>query len=224
MYTRLTILLIFIIFLGLGFSSIHFFEGNFNQRNPAAIRQYYDFTNLRGTALEVALKERVISNIEVVKSDQDIGLRLGHFAFTNTDDQKKLGCQEYTQLTLEFESDDAAVNGEKSKMEIIGECQASRDTTMIEPVMIPTLKLLSEKPSDGDIQFMDQKPVAIHLENMPDDWPKKWNLVGVKFSNSQNFNRKELNSKEKGFTSTAGLYINRLEVKQILGKPFVLSF
>lgn len=209
------VFILFAISLGTGFSVVHFMGNAAGERTPAAIRQYYDFTNLRGSALEIALKERIVSNLEIVRHEKDIGLRLGHFAFTNSQDQKKLGCQEYSQVALEFESADAAVNGEKSKMEIVGQCQASTDATMIEPLIIPMSRLIQDKPTDGDIKFMENSPVAVHLQNMPDDWPKQWHLIGLRLSKSST------NKDEKQFLD---LNIDRNEVQKILGKPLVISF
>ena len=200
-------IIIFILSLTFGFAISTLTEQSLLTRNPAAIRQYYDFTNLRGTALQVALKERIISNLEIVKNENDLGLKLGHFAFTNAQDEKKLGCQEYHKVTLQFESADMAVSGEKSKMEVESDCITGEDISMIEPIWIPLSKVYLEKATDGDFQFMESHQTFLRFTNISDEWPKKWNLIGVHLNNAAS----ELN-------------IDRNEVQKILGKPLVLSF
>lgn len=182
-------------------------ESPFQSRKPAAIRPYYDFTNLRGSALEVALKERVVSNLEIVHKDKDVGLTFGHFAFTNAASEKTFGCNEYKNVTLKFESADMAISGEKSRMEIESTCVASADITMIEPIWLPLSKIYTDKPTDGDFQFMEGQKTAVHFTNISDEWPKKWHLIGVKLSNPSH-----------------ELSIDRNEMLKILGKPIVLSF
>jgi hypothetical protein len=176
-------------------------------RNPAAIRPYYDFTNLRGSALEIALKERVIANLEIVHKNNDVGLTFGHFAFTNSAAEKTFGCHEYKNVTLKFESADMAISGEKSKMEVESNCVASSDITMIEPIWLPLSKIYNDKPTDGDFQFMEGQKISIHFSNVSDEWPKKWHLIGVKLNNPNH-----------------ELSIDRNEMLKILGKPIVVSF
>lgn len=176
-------------------------------RNPAAVRQYYDFTALRGSALEVALKERVVSKIEVVRNSSDLGLTFGHFAFTNAQNKESLGCEAFGKITLDFESGDMAISGEKSKMEVTSDCVASSDITMIEPVWIPISKIYRDKPTDGDFQFMEGKQTSLRFSNISDEWPKKWHLVRIHLNGV-----------------TQELTIDRNEVQKILGKPLVLSF
>ncbi|MBK7960620.1 MAG: hypothetical protein IPK04_05060 [Bdellovibrionales bacterium] len=181
-------------------------ESPFQSRRPAAIRPYYDFTNLRGSALEVALKERVVSNLEIVHKDKDVGLAFGHFAFTNSASEKTFGCNEYKNVTLKFESADMAISGEKSRMEVQSDCVASADITMIEPIWLPLSKIYIDKPTDGDFQFMEGQKTAVHFSNISDEWPKKWHLIGVKLSNP-----------------THELSVDRNEMLKIIGKPIVLS-
>lgn len=200
---------VFVGSLVLGFAFAYWFDAQNLSRNPAAIRQYYDFSNLRGSALEVALKERVVSQIELVRGDKDLGLKLGHFAFTNPQDEKKMGCSEYTKVTLQFESADMAVSGEKSVMEVEGQCEASKDATMIETVWIPLSKIYGEKPGDGNFQFPEQQNISVHFTNVSDSWPQQWHLVGVR-----------LHSMNK----IGDIAVDRNEMQKILGKPFVLVY
>lgn len=199
--------LVFVISFLAGLGFIQLTDSVLLKRSPAAIRQYYDFTNLRGSALEIALKERVVSNLEIIRENKNLGLKLGHFAFMNNADEKKFGCEEYPKVILQFESDDMAVSGEKSRMEVESDCQASADTTMIETVWIPLDKVYTEKALDGDFQFSENKPVSIRFSNISDEWPKKWHLIGINL-NGQNSN----------------LRIDRNEMQKILGHPLVLSF
>lgn len=176
------------------------------RRDPSAIRQHYDFTNLKGTALEVAMRERIVSQIEIVKNDNGFGLNLGHFAFRSDNGENLLGCQYFNKVTLIFEAEGAAVNGMKPTMEVDGPCESSEDLTKINAVMIPIKQLMLEHPADGDFNFNQGKPLSMRMLNLPDSWPTMWNLIGVR-----------LNSTSQQFI------IDRNEIAKIIGQPLLIT-
>ena len=49
-------------------------------RDPAAVRQVYDFSNLSGSDLTVAMKKRLLAGSAVIREKQSLGIELGHFA------------------------------------------------------------------------------------------------------------------------------------------------
>lgn len=176
------------------------------RRDPSAIRQHYDFTNLKGTALEIAMRERIISQIEIVKNDVGFGLNLGHFAFKSDNGENLLGCQYFNKVTLVFEAEGAAVNGVKPTMEVDGPCENSEDLTKINAVMIPLKQLMIEKPTDGDFNFNQGKPLSLRMLNLTDSWPTMWSLIGVR-----------LNSTSQQFI------IDRNEIAKIIGQPLLIT-
>ena len=176
-------------------------------RNPAAIRQVYDFSHLSGSALEIAVKERLVAGIEIHKNDQGFGLSFGHFAFTDSDGQKVLGCQQFKKVILKFEAEGWAVSGSKSVLEVEGPCEFSTDLAQIHPLMIPMARILVEKPGDGDFNYQEAQALSLRFVNIPDEWPRKWVLVGIRVEgNGQN------------------IMVDRNEVSQVLGHPLIISF
>lgn len=176
-------------------------------RDPAAIRQVYDFSHLRGSALEVAMKERMVAGLEVYKGDGRVGLALGHFAFVNGNGEKTLGCREYGKVTLVFEAEGIVVNGERPSMEVEGACEFSDDLAKVNPLYIPVARILGEKPADGEFQFRDGKEITVRFGNLSDEWPRKWVLTGMKLGGA----------KSPGFT------VGRNELAKILGHPFLIN-
>lgn len=176
-------------------------------RDPAAIRQSFDFSHLRGSALEVAMKERLLSQVEVIKNENGFGLSLGHFAFQSENGESLLGCQAFSKVTLIFEAEGTAVSGQKTTMEVEGPCQNSGDLARINPIMIPLSRVLSEKPGDGDISYNDQQPVSLRFLNVADAWPRKWVLIGIKMENA-----------------AQRVIVDRSEVAHLLGQPLLISF
>ncbi len=175
-------------------------------RDPAAIRQVYDFSHLRGDALTIAMKERMVTGLEVAKESERVGVGLGHFTFTNHLGEKTLACREFSKMTLSFEAEGVVVNGERPSMEIEGDCQFTDDLTRIEPLYVPAARILGEKPADGEFQFRDKNPVAVRFVNLADEWPRKWILTGVSLTGS----------KEK-------LSIERNELRKLLGYPLLIK-
>lgn len=198
---------IFFAFFAAGYSFISMNHEKFVvTRDPAAIRQSYDFSHLRGDALSSAMKERMIAGLEVYKETDRMGLAVGHFTFTNGAGEKTLACREFDKMILSFEAEGVVVNGERPSMEIEGGCRFSDDLAKIHPLYLPVARILGEKPADGEFQFRDGSPVAVRFANLSDEWPRKWVLTGVSLSGG----------KDK-------LSIERNELRRILGHPFLID-
>lgn len=199
-------LIVFSFLIGLGL--IHLSEKKFaRQRDPAAIRQVFDFSRLRGSALEIAVKERLISGLDIYKSEEGFGLSLGHFAFQKENGEKTLGCQHFSKVIMNFEAEGYAVSGNKTSMEIEGHCEYSTDLARINPLVVPMLKILAEKPGDGDFNFQQGKAISLKFLNVPEEWPRKWVLIGVRIEGSGQ-----------------SISVDRNEVAQILGHPLIVSY
>lgn len=179
------------------------------QRSPSAIRQSYDFSHLTGSALESAMKERMVSKIQIYKSGKELGLSLGHFAILDHTGQKVLGCREYSKVIYQFEAEGVAYSGVKPKLELEGSCEFSEDLSTISPIYLPMSRILAEKPADGEFDFRDGKRTLVRFEGINEMWPRKWVLVGVKMSGNQ---------------SGYEISVDKSEVSKILGHPVMLSF
>lgn len=178
-------------------------------RDPAAIRQVFDFSNLTGTDLTDAMKKRILNGSTVVREQQSLGIELGHFAMAKITGEKVLACQEFNKVILRFEAEGIATGGERPVMEVEGACEFSPDMTKINAIFVPLDKILAEKPSDGEIQYREGKPVTLRFHGLTEEWPKRWLLTSVRLSNAAE--QKEL-------------LIDADEVAHILGRPFVLNF
>lgn len=195
-------------FFAVGYSMISNTSKKFSiNRDPAAVRQVYDFSHLRGSALEVAIKERMVSGLEVVRDEGHVGVSLGHFAFTNGAGERTLGCREYGKVVLVFEAEGMVVNGERPKMEVEGACEFSDDLARVNPLTIPIQRILGERPADGEFQFREGKDVAVRFSNLSDEWPRKWLLTGVKFGGAK-----------------GDIGVDRGELAKILGHNVLVSF
>ena len=180
-------------------------------RDPAAIRRVYDFSQLDGSALDQASKQRLVTGAKVYKSPEEIGIELGHFVVKGADGQKTFACQKYSQIILEFEGDGTASNGEKPTMEVEGTCEiSSADVNSISPLWIPVAKILGEPVADGEFDFRDGHPVKVRFANVFQDWPSEWRLKGVKLIN-QDDPDKEVSIVDK-------------EIRQFMDHPFVVNF
>lgn len=178
-------------------------------RDPAAVRQVYDFSNLSGTDLTVAMKKRLLSGSSIIRDKQSLGVELGHFAMAKITGEKTLACQEFQKVTLHFEAEGIATSGERPVMEVEGACEFSADMTKINPILIPVDKILAEKPSDGELQYREGHAVTLRFRGMTEEWPTRWLLTGVRLSNAGE--QKEL-------------LIDAEEVSQILGRPMMVNF
>jgi hypothetical protein len=176
------------------------------RRDPAAIRQTYDFTNLKGNALDIALKQKMLGDLEVIKTADSFGISFGHFAFSTSDGQKFLGCEYYEKVVAVFESEGTAVGGKKSTMEISGPCKYSENLTKIQAAVIPMKKIMRDAPQDGEMTFQGEIPVNVKFQNLTDSWPTQWNLINVRMESPQYV-----------------FIIDRNEISKIMGQPLLIS-
>ncbi len=180
-------------------------------RDPAAIRRVYDFSQLDGSALDQASKQRLISGAKIRKDAEEIGIELGHFVLKGMNGQKTFACQKYSHIVLQFEGDGSASNGEKPTMEVEGSCEISTaDVNSISPLWIPVAKILGEPVADGEFDFRDGHPIKVRFANVFQEWPAEWRLRGIKLINQEDPS-KEVSIVDK-------------EIRQFMDHPFIVNF
>lgn len=197
-----------------GYYLVYFNSGeSLYHRDPAAIKNNFDFSRLRGQQLFEAAKHRLLAGWELGKSlpgkPAEARIGLGHFIFTNEKGEKRLACQEYEKVSFSFEADGVSVAGEKPVMEVEGRCEFSTDMTKINPLSVPIARILNETPGDGEFEFNDGSKVTVRFTNLPDEWPRTWYLKSVKLINDKNLD---------------ALVVEGEEVTKYLGHPTVLAF
>jgi hypothetical protein len=180
-------------------------------RDPAAIRHVYDFSQLDGSALDQASKQRLVSGAKIRRVNEDIGIELGHFVVKGIDGQKTFACQKYSQIVLQFEGDGSASNGEKPTMEVEGTCEISAsDINAISPLWIPVAKILGEPVADGEFDFREGHAIKIRFANVMQEWPSVWRLKGVKLVDQAD--------------PTKEVSIDDKDIHQFSDKPVIVSF
>jgi hypothetical protein len=179
-------------------------------RDPAAIKKVYDFSNLEGSALDFAAKQRLLDGVRVVRDQKDIGIELGHFVIRDDSGQKVFACQKYSKIILGFRGEGTAVAGEVPQMEVEGGCEISTDINSIAAIWIPVSRILQEPVADGEFDFRDGKPSKLKFVNVLDQWPSTWQLYSIRLQDPS------------GASSEVSIPIS--ELKQILKRPLIFNF
>lgn len=153
------------------------------RRDPAAIQKTFDFSDLEGEALSVASKRRLLGGARVVKSKDSFGFELGHFVMKGSEGQKSFACDQYDKVTVVFEAEGMAFNGEMPEMEISGGCDiAVDDVNRTSPLWVPYAQILSEVPREGEFQFGSESDIKVRFSKVLDAWPKRWNLKSIRMA------------------------------------------
>jgi len=181
-----------------------------SRRDPASIQRNYDFSKLEGSALSYAAKQRLLDGAEVVHSASGVGVELGHFVIRGQDGQKEFACQRYPTLVMTFDGEGSAVGGELPRMEVEGACDMSSDINRISALYIPVARIIGEPVADGEFDFREGKQIKLRFANVSDQWPKTWQLRGIKLVDPSG-KYSELN-------------VQPDEVREILKKPLTLTF
>ncbi len=149
-------------------------------RVPAAIHKNLDFSRLDGAALLNASQKRLLTAAKVITDRDGIGLEFGQFVIRTADGQRQLACDYYDRLTVTLVADGIAVSGEKPEMTINAPCYTAADLTRTEPIRIPTERIEAEIATDMDLTYPDVADTSFQFRHMPQRWPKRWALTGVK--------------------------------------------
>jgi len=201
---------LFFVCLGVGYALMHYTTDPYQvNRDPAAVRNSFDFSHLSGEKLHEAAKQRLLSGFEMKKGPEGASFALGHFVFVNAQGEKKFACQEFSKVSLIFEAEGVSVAGDRPSMEVEGHCEFSKDMAKINPLLLPIAKIMGEKPGDGEFQFNENNAVIVRFTNVPEEWPHTWLLKSVKL---------------KGENNSQALTVESDEVARILGHPLVLNF
>lgn len=176
-------------------------------RFPAAIRQSYDFTHLSGSALDYALRQRIVNDLEIVKADDSLTFTLGQFAFSSSDGQKFFGCDYYQNIIIVLEAEGAAVSGDKPTIELSTPCLSSDDINKLKPIKFPYKQIKSERPQDGEMSLVTSAKINLRFNHLPDSWPEQWAIISIRFESPQ-----------------YNLTVDRNDIVRLIGKPLVLGF
>lgn len=179
-------------------------------RDPAAIKRVYDFSNLQGSALAYATKQRLLEGVRAVQKDKDISVELGHFVIRGQDGEKEFACHRFSRVVLAFEGEGVAISGDLPQMEVEGQCEISKDINTMAAVWIPVSRILGEPVADGEFDFREDRPSKLKFVNVSERWPKIWKLKSVQLIDP---------SGDYGQVS-----IQSQELNQILRKPFLVQF
>lgn len=183
---------------------------NSSRRDPASIRKNYDFSQLEGSALSYAAKQRLLDGAEVVQNATGVGVELGHFVIRGQDGQKQFACQRYSTVVMTFEGEGSAVGGELPHMEVEGACDMSGDINRISALYIPVSRIIGEPVADGEFDFREGKQIKLRFANVSDQWPKTWQLRGIKLIDPSG--------------KYSELDVQPEEVRDILKKPLTVTF
>ena len=155
------------------------------ERNPSSIQKVYDYSDLVGSALQTAAKQRLVDTIQLSAKGGDIYIQMGNFVLMNDSRQKDFACGYYNKMSFEFEADGVLVEGEKPLLTIETGCDVASNINFMAPFKIPVSSLKAQKPSQTDYKFFDQgHSTTISLNHSPTSWPTVWNLKNIKMSHN----------------------------------------
>lgn len=184
-----------------------------NVRNPAAIRNVFDYSQFEGEPLKMRSLKRLISGAQVVAHQSQVGIELGHFITKGEGGRGQLACDFYNRVTLQFEGEGVFESGEKPVMTVEAPCMVSADINKIETIWIPYVRLISENREPArtiDTTYPDMANVHFKFDNMTSIWPREWTLVSLRLYSESNPGRE--------------VQMNKAEIAGILEHSFTIKF
>lgn len=88
----------------------------------------------------------------------------------------------FDRVELTFWGVGVSVSGDAPRLIVDTECSAeSEDIGLLQTIWIPMQSVIAAGARDQELEFLEQNPIYIRLEHMPDEWPKSWMLHDVRF-------------------------------------------
>lgn len=169
-----------------------------------------DLSQLEGSEFLKAFKYALISVGYGLDDGQQFGFRFGNFLLHNDRGAKVFACEEYNTVDLVFQAEGIAVSGEIPTLTVRGACQTANEPRFIEALMVPYREILASSVSQKDFIGGDSAhPVAVQFQNVVEQWPTSWNLVGVRLSNPE---------------KQTALSLDGYEIISILGQPLTMEW
>lgn len=185
-----------------------------NERNPAAVHRDLDYTKLDSSEFITGNHNRLITGARVLLGKDDLrgqmGIELGHFVTRDPQGNKQLACEYYDRMRLTFAAEGIASGGERPEMVVEGPCRTGDDITRIEPIWLPVMKIMAEKPADMDLSFPENDGVSFKFKDMTGEWPTRWHLESIRV----------FNDAETGRT----IELTNADLRSTGAKPMVLAW
>jgi hypothetical protein len=184
-----------------------------NVRNPAAIRNVFDYSQFEGEPLKIRSLKRLITGAQVVAHQSQIGIELGHFVTKGEGGRGQLACEYYNRVTLQFEGEGVFEFGEKPVMTVEAPCQVSADINRIETIWIPHVRLMTDNREPArtiETTYQDNTHVHFKFDNMTSVWPREWTLVSVRLFSDTSEGRE--------------VSISKTEIANVVDHPFTIKF
>jgi hypothetical protein len=149
-------------------------------REPAAVQKRLDVSNLKGSDLRIASRDRLLEEARLVTQDGLTGIELGHFVTKAADGSKQFACQAYQRIRLVYQAEGMAESGEVPEMTVEGPCLTADDINRIAPLWVPEAKIRAQRPHDFAVDYEENDAqMSFHFRNMGSHWPELWSLKAV---------------------------------------------
>ena len=181
-----------------------------DRRSPAAIQRVFDFSHLDGDKLRLASQKRLVTDARTILGQDEVGIELGHFVTKGDNGARLFACEYFDRLTLSFEAEGLASNGDKATMKIDAPCRMGPDLNRIAAIWVPTRRIVEEKPVDMDLAYKENDSVRFRFDNMPSQWPRSWIMTSIRIYNDAETGRE--------------LSISHPEMREIAERPIRVAF
>lgn len=175
------------------------------------VAQLGDLSDLQGAEFMKAFKYALVQNTHAMDDDSVIQFTFGNFLVAGSDGQKVFVCNKFPYIELSFVADGMAYSGEPPRVIVRGLCETAEENIFIHPLKIPYRDILGLPVSQQEFIPKESEPpqrISIQFRNISEQWPRQWNLVGIKLYDAQG----------------KSLSLDGYEIISILGQPLTMEW
>lgn len=162
------------------------------ERSPAAVRLLSDYAALDRGALTNEVHQQLVGAAELIKQDGNLGIRLGHPLLQLRNGGYDFACAVqgrrgvYDRIELTFWGIGITESGHPPEMVVETACRTDEDLNRLATLWLPMSEILANPAKDQQLEFYDDQPLTIRMEQIPGEWPESWVLTRIRLFRESN--------------------------------------
>lgn len=162
------------------------------ERSPAAVRLLSDYAALDRDALTNEVHQQMVGDADFIKRDGELGIRLGHPLLKLKSGGFDFACAVqgrqgvFDRIELTFWGIGITESGHPPQIVMETACRTEEDLNRLATLWLPMAEILATPAKDQQLEFYEDRPLTIRLEQIPGEWPESWVLTRIRLFRDNN--------------------------------------
>jgi hypothetical protein len=162
------------------------------ERSPATVRLLSDYAALDRRSLANDVHQQLVGGAELIRQNGELGVRLGHPLLKLKGGGYDFACAVqgrpgvFDRIELIFWGIGITESGHPPRMVVESSCQTGEDLNRLATLWLPMSQIFANPAKDQQLEFYEDPPLTIRLEQIPGEWPENWVLTHIRLFREDN--------------------------------------